>query len=229
MPARILIVEDDRKIAAALAQGFRRDGLTVGVARDGEAALALAAAEPPDLVVLDLMLPRIDGLRVLETLRRRDAQMPVLILSARDALDDRVKGLDSGADDYLVKPFAFSEVAARVRALLRRGRAGEPLRLRCADLVLDVVARRTTRGVHEIDLTRREFELLEYLMRHRNQPVSRRTLASEVWKIERRATSIDNVIEVHVAHVRRKIDPTGTAPLLHTVRGVGYLVSERER
>ncbi|MBI5721312.1 MAG: response regulator transcription factor [Burkholderiales bacterium] len=224
----ILVVEDDRKIAAALAAGLRRDGLEVAVAHDGVAAIELARAEPPDLVVLDLMLPRTDGLGVLETLRRRDPRLPVLIISARDALDDRIKGLDAGADDYLVKPFAFSEVAARVRALLRRGHAGEPLRLRCADLVLDVVARRVTRGEREVELTAREFELLEYLMRHRDETVSRHTLAREVWKIESRATPIDNVIEVHIARLRRKIDAAGAAPLLHTVRGVGYLLAERE-
>jgi len=137
-------------------------------------------------------------------------------------------GLDLGADDYLVKPFAFSEVLARVRALLRRGRAGEPLRLRCADLVLDVLARRAVRGTREIELTQREFKLLEYLMRHRGETVSRRALAREVWKIGSRVTPLDNVIEVHVARLRRKIDVAGAPPLIHTVRGVGYLVSDRE-
>jgi DNA-binding response OmpR family regulator len=179
-----------------------------------------------DLVVLDLMLPRRGGVEILATLRGRDRGIPVLILTARDAVPDRVAGLDTGADDYLVKPFAFPELLARIRALLRRGRAEPSGRLKVSDLDLDAPARRVTRGGREIELTSREFELLEYLLRNRGRAVSREMLARDVWKETRRATPLDNVIDVHIARLRRKVDEPFEARLIHTVRGVGFIVKE---
>ena len=174
------------------------------------------------------MLPGRSGLEILQTLRKRRNETPVLILTARDGVDDRVRGLDLGADDYLVKPFALPELLARIRALLRRGRPSDVLRLKVADLELDLVARRVNRGDKAIDLTGREFELLEYLLRHQGYLVSREMLARDVWKEPRRATPLDNVIDVQMARLRRKVDPEGTARLIHSVRGVGFVVREGE-
>jgi len=179
-------------------------------------------------VLLDLMLPGRSGLEILQTLRQRHIETPVLILTARDGVDDRVLGLDLGADDYLVKPFALPELLARVRALLRRGRPTDILRLKVADLELDLVSRRVVRGDRLIDLTGREFELLEYLLRHQGHLVSREMLARDVWKEPRRATPLDNVIDVQMARLRRKVDNDGAARLIHTVRGVGFVVREGE-
>jgi DNA-binding response OmpR family regulator len=178
--------------------------------------------------VLDLMLPGRSGLEILQTLRQRRLETPVLILTARDGVDDRVLGLDLGADDYLVKPFALPELLARVRALLRRGRPSEVFRLKAADLELDVVARRASRADRLLDLTVREFELLEYLLRHQGHLVSREMLAREVWKEPRRATPLDNVIDVQIARLRKKVDTEGAARLIHTVRGVGFILREGE-
>ena len=174
------------------------------------------------------MLPGRSGLEILQTLRKRRNETPVLILTARDGVDDRVRGLDLGADDYLVKPFALPELLARIRALLRRGRPSDVLRLKVADLELDLVARRVNRGDKAIDLTGREFELLEYLLRHQGYLVSREMLARDVWKEPRRATPLDNVIDVQMARLRRKVDPEGAARLIHTVRGVGFVVRDGE-
>jgi DNA-binding response OmpR family regulator len=174
------------------------------------------------------MLPGRSGLEILQTLRKRRNETPVLILTARDGVDDRVRGLDLGADDYLVKPFALPELLARIRALLRRGRPSDVLRLKVADLELDLVARRVNRGDKAIDLTGREFELLEYLLRHQGYLVSREMLARDVWKEPRRATPLDNVIDVQMARLRRKVDPEGTARLIHSVRGVGFVVRDGE-
>jgi len=174
------------------------------------------------------MLPGRSGLEILQTLRKRRNETPVLILTARDGVDDRVRGLDLGADDYLVKPFALPELLARIRALLRRGRPSDVLRLKVADLELDLVARRVDRGDKAIDLTGREFELLEYLLRHQGHLVSREMLARDVWKEPRRATPLDNVIDVQMARLRRKVDPEGAARLIHTVRGVGFVVRDGE-
>ena len=174
------------------------------------------------------MLPGRSGLEILQTLRKRRNETPVLILTARDGVDDRVRGLDLGADDYLVKPFALPELLARIRALLRRGRPSDVLRLKEADLELDLVARRVDRGDKAIDLTGREFELLEYLLRHQGHLVSREMLARDVWKEPRRATPLDNVIDVQMARLRRKVDPEGTARLIHSVRGVGFVVRDGE-
>jgi two-component system, OmpR family, copper resistance phosphate regulon response regulator CusR len=171
------------------------------------------------------MLPGRDGLQVLATLRKRGMQTPVLILTARDAVEDRVRGLDEGGDDYLVKPFAFPELLARVRALLRRGRAEQAVPLRLADLEMDVTSRKARRSGRYLELTAREFELLEYLLRHREQIVSREMLARDVWK-ETRATPIDNVIDVHINRLRRKVDEPFDPKLIHTVRGVGFVLRE---
>jgi DNA-binding response OmpR family regulator len=179
-----------------------------------------------DLVLLDIMLPGRSGMDVLDALRRGGLHTPVLLLTARDAIEDRVRGLDSGADDYLVKPFAFPELLARIRALARRGRPEQVLRLKAADLQLDLVTRRVSRGDREIELTSREFELLEYLMRHQGHHVSREMLTRDVWREPRRATPLDNVIDVHIARLRKKIDQGFPAKLIHTVRGVGFVLQE---
>ena len=222
----ILVVEDETKVARALSEGLAREGCEVTVARTGEEGYYLLDARSFDLVVLDLMLPGRDGLEILATLRSRDRGIPVLILTARDAVEDRVVGLDTGADDYLVKPFAFPELSARIRALLRRGRAEQSSRLQVADLEVDVAARRVTRGGRILELTAREFELLEYLLRNRGRVVSREMLSRDVWKEAGRATPLDNVIDVHIARLRRKVDEPFEARLIHTVRGVGFIVKE---
>jgi len=197
-------------------------------AATGEDGFFRANAEVYDLVVLDLMLPGRSGLEILQALRQRHIDTPVLILTARDGVDDRVLGLDLGADDYLVKPFALPELLARIRALLRRGRPSDVLRLKAADLEMDLVARRATRGHRPLELTAREFELLEYLLRHQGHLVSREMLAREVWKEPRRATPLDNVIDVQMTRLRRKVDADGQPRLIHTVRGVGFVLREGE-
>jgi two-component system copper resistance phosphate regulon response regulator CusR len=187
----------------------------------------LVNAEEFDLILLDLMLPGRDGLQVLSTLRKRGLETPVLILTARDAIEDRVEGLDKGADDYLVKPFAFPELLARVRALLRRGRTEQALQLGIAGLEMDVTTRKMRRRGQQLELTAREFELLEYLLRHKEQVVSREMLARGVWK-ETAATPLDNVMDVHINRLRRKVDDPFNAKLIHTVRGVGFVLREEE-
>ena len=224
---RILVVEDEAKVARALKEGLEGEHYEVVVARTGEEGFFRAGSEAFDLVLLDLMLPGRSGLEVLEAVRRRAIPTPVLVLTARDAVEDRVAGLDRGADDYLLKPFAFPELLARIRALLRRGRADQVLRLKAADLEMDLVTRAVGRGGRTLDLTAREFELLECLLRHAGRPVSREMLAREVWKETARATPLDNVIDVHIARLRKKVDPDGTVRLLHTLRGVGFLLAEK--
>jgi len=225
---RILVVEDEKKVARALQEGLEAEHYDVTLARSGEDGFFRASAETFDVVVLDLMLPGRDGLEILAAMRQRGLQTPVLVLTARDAVQDRVRGLDAGADDYLVKPFAFPELLARVRALLRRGRPDQVLRLKVADLEMDLVTRKVARGPTTLDLTAREFELLEYLLRHHPQLVSREMLAREVWRETARATPIDNVIDVHIARLRKKVDPDGAPRLIHTVRGVGFVLREEE-
>jgi len=224
----VLVVEDERKLAHVVSSALQAEHYDVVVAATGEDGFYRANAELFDLVVLDLMLPGRNGLEILQTLRQRHIETPVLILTARDGIEDRVLGLDLGADDYLVKPFALPELLARIRALLRRGRPSEALRLKAGDLELDLVARRASRGDRAVELTGREFELLEYLLRHQGHLVSREMLARDVWKEPRRATPLDNVIDVQMARLRRKIDCDGTARLIHTVRGVGFVVREAE-
>jgi two-component system, OmpR family, copper resistance phosphate regulon response regulator CusR len=225
---RVLVVEDERKLAEVVSAALQTEHYDVIVARTGEDGFYRASAELFDLVVLDVMLPGRSGLDILQTLRQRRIETPVLILTARDGVEDRVLGLDLGADDYLVKPFALPELMARIRALLRRGRPSDAFRLKIADLEMDLVARRVARGDRSIDLTSREFELLEYLMRHQGYLVSREMLARDVWKEPRRATPLDNVIDVQMARLRRKVDFNGGARLIHTVRGVGFVMREGE-
>lgn len=223
---RLLIIEDEQKVAQALKEGLEREHYEVSVAHTGEDGFYLLNAQTFDLVVLDLMLPGRDGLEILTTLRKKSIETPVLILTAKDTVEDRVHGLDSGADDYLVKPFAFAELLARIRALLRRGRTDQVLRLCLADLEMDLVTRKVSRSAREIALTAKEFELLEYLLRHKGRIVSREMLAREVWKETQRATPLDNVIDVHIARLRRKIDESFQKKLLHTLRGVGFILRE---
>jgi two-component system copper resistance phosphate regulon response regulator CusR len=225
---RILVVEDERKLAQVLASALRAEHYDVVVAPTGEEGFFRANSETFDLVVLDLMLPGRGGLEILQTLRQRHVQTPVLILTARDGIDDRVLGLDLGADDYMVKPFALPELLARIRAVLRRGRPADVLRLKAADLEIDLVTRRATRTGRPLDLTAREFDLLEYLLRHQGHVVSREMLAYDVWKEPRRATPIDNVIDVQVARLRKKVDFEAHERLIHTVRGVGFVLREGE-
>ncbi len=224
---RVLVVEDERKIAQILVSALEAEHYDVVVAPTGEDGFFRANAEAFDLVVLDVMLPGRSGLEILQTLRQRHIDTPVLIVTARDGVDDRVLGLDLGADDYLVKPFAIPELLARIRALLRRGRPSEVFRLKAADLELDLVTRRAVRGERLLDLTAREFELLEYLLRHQGHLVSREMLAREVWKEPRRATPLDNVIDVQMTRLRKKVDTDGER-LIHTVRGVGFVLREGE-
>ena len=225
---RVLVVEDERKLAQILASALQAEHYDVVVARTGEDGFFRANTEVFDLVVLDLMLPGRGGLEILQALRQRHIETPVMILTARDGVDDRVLGLDLGADDYLVKPFALPELLARIRALLRRGRPSETFRLKAGDLDLDLVTRRAVRGERLLDLTAREFELLEYLLRHQGHLVSREMLAREVWKEPRRATPLDNVIDVQMTRLRKKVDAEGRTRLIHTVRGVGFVLREGE-
>jgi two-component system copper resistance phosphate regulon response regulator CusR len=225
---RVLVVEDERKLAHVLSSALEAEHYDVVVAATGEDGFYRANAELFDLVVLDLMLPGRNGLEILQTLRQQRIETPVLILTARDGIDDRVLGLDLGADDYMVKPFALPELLARIRALLRRGRPSDVLRLKAADLELDLVARRVVRGDRLLELTGREFDLLEYLLRHQGHHVSREMLARDVWKEPRRATPIDNVIDVQMTRLRKKVDIEGTMRLIHTVRGVGFVLQEGE-
>ena len=227
-PVRILVVEDEHKVASALKEGLEGEGYGVVVEDSGEAALARLKTEPFDVMLLDLLLPGRDGLDVLTTMREQGFETPVLVLTARDTLEDRVVGLNTGADDYLVKPFAFVEVVARIRALLRRGGATGATRLGLSDLEMDLVARKVTRAGRKVELTLREFELLEYLMRYEGQVVSRGTLARDVWREVNRTTSLDNVIDVHIARLRRKIDIDCPVKLIHTIRGVGFMLREGE-
>jgi DNA-binding response OmpR family regulator len=224
----VLVVEDERKLAHVLSAALQAEHYDVVVSVTGEDGFYRANAELFDLVVLDLMLPGRSGLEILQTLRQRHIETPVLILTARDGVDDRVLGLDLGADDYLIKPFALPELLARIRALLRRGRPSEVLRLKAGNLELDLVARKVMRGDRPIELTARELDLLEYLLRHQGHLVSREMLARDVWKEPRRATPLDNVIDVQMTRLRKKVDLEGPGRLIHTVRGVGFVLREGE-
>jgi len=225
---RILVVEDEQKVADALREGLVDERYDVVVERTGEGAFFRVNTEIFDVVLLDLTLPGRDGLEILRALRQRRMETPVLVLTARDSLEDRVTGLDAGADDYLVKPFAFAELLARIRALVRRGRVADAPKLSVGDLEMDLVTRKVIRAGKPVDLTVREFELLEFLMRYQGQVVSRETLARDVWKETARTTPLDNVIDVHIARLRRKVDLEHTVKLIHTVRGVGFMLREGE-
>ena len=225
---RVLVVEDEPKLAQYLHQGLSENGYVVDVARDGIEGRRLATGGSYDLMLLDVMLPGVDGYGVLSALRAEGNKTPVLMLTARDKIEDRVKGLEGGADDYLVKPFAFSELLARMGALLRRGgsaTAQSATVLRLADLEVDLVSRRCTRGLQRLDLTAKEFNLLALLTRRRGQILSRTTLAEQVWDMH--FDSDTNVVEVAVRRLRAKLDDPFPTRLLHTVRGMGYVLEER--
>lgn len=222
---RILVVEDDRKVASFIRKGLEEEGHAVEVAGDGAAAVERATDGAPwDLVVLDVMLPKGDGFGVLKALRQEGLRMPVLMLTARDAVSDRVTGLDLGADDYLSKPFAFEEFLARVRALLRRGGGGPAPVLRLADLTLDPATREVRRGARRVELTAREHTLLEYFLRNAGRVLTRPMLAQHVWGLDFDPES--NVVDVYVGYLRRRIEGPGERRLLHTVRGVGYVLKD---
>ena len=226
MTMRLLIVEDEPKVADALREGLSSEGYDVHVARTGEDAYFLVTTDAFDAILLDLTLPGRDGLEILKALRTQGLQTPVVAVTARDTVEDRVVGLDAGADDYLVKPFAFAEVLARIRAVLRR-RGGDVMqRLRIGDLEIDPSTRRVTRGERSLELTAKEFDVLYHLAQHARQVVSRETLAREVWRESVRSTSLDNVMDVHISRLRRKIDQNATVRLIHTVRGVGFSLRE---
>jgi DNA-binding response OmpR family regulator len=217
-------VEDERKVLRSLQRGLQAEGYEVVTAATGEEGYPLATTQPFDCLVLDLLLPGRDGLQVLADLRRAGNTLPVLILTARDAVEDRVAGLDAGAEDYLVKPFAFAELLARLRALLRRGRAERETVLRAGDLEVDLLQRRATRAGEEVPLTQREFEVLVYLLRHKNAVVTREMLGRDVWQEPDHA--LTNVIDVYITLLRRKLERPGQPLLVHTVRGVGYTLRE---
>jgi heavy metal response regulator len=222
---RILVVEDEKRIADFLSRGLESAGYAVDVAQDGARALDLAHATEYDLVILDLGLPDMDGLAVLQKIRNRKTSPPVLILSARGAVDERVKGLETGADDYLVKPFAFVELLARVRVLLRRGQP-TPERLQVGDLTLDCIRRKVTRAGENIELAPKEFSILEYLMRNRGRPLSRTMIVEHVWDMD--YDGLTNIVDVYIRHLRSKIDDKWPQKMIQTVRGIGYLLEAPE-
>ena len=209
-------------MAQSLMQGLTESGYSALVANTGEEACVMLLQQTPDLVLLDLNLPGRDGIAVLKIIRQHNREIPVLILTARDSIEDRVLGLDTGASDYLIKPFAFPELLARLRVLTRRD-AQRILLYTYEDLEVDVVARQVKRAGRRINLAPREFEILEILLRHQGRPVSRQTIATDVWQVER-ATSLDNVIDVHIMRLRKKIDLPDGVPLIHTIRGLGFML-----
>lgn len=225
---KILIVEDEPKIAGAIEEGLRAKGYDTAIASTGEEGFFLAQNEAHDLMVLDLMLPGRDGIEILKAMRQCGVQTPVLILTARDTVEDRVLGLECGADDYLIKPFAFPELVARIRALQRRGRIDQVVRLCLADLEMNLLTRRVTRGGQSLDLTGKEFDLLECLLRHQGRIVSREMLAHEVWGEQARASTLDNVIDVFINRLRKHVDQSAQVKLIHTIRGVGFMLREDE-
>jgi two-component system copper resistance phosphate regulon response regulator CusR len=224
---RILIVEDETRLAGSVARGMREEGFIVEVSSDGEDALYRLRTEPFDLAILDVMLPKCDGWAVLDALRAERRSIRVLMLTARQTVEERVRGLESGADDYLVKPFAFAELLARVRALLRRPIAEEPLHLSYAGLELDYRARTVKRADRKLTLSPKEFAVLAFLLRHPGEVISRTRLAEEVW--DENFDSFSNVIDVTLSHLRAKVDRGFEVPLIHTVRGAGYVLREEDR
>jgi two-component system copper resistance phosphate regulon response regulator CusR len=223
---RILVVEDEKRIADFLCRGLQGAGYAVDAAPTGADALENVHSTDYDLVILDLMLPDMDGLQVLEKIRNRQSGPPVLILSARSTLEDRVHGLEQGADDYLVKPFAFVELLARVRALLRRGQP-TPEKLQVADLTLDCIRRKVLRGAELIDLAPKEFGILEYMMRNRGRPLSRTMIVEHVWDMD--YDGLTNIVDVYIRHLRSKIDDRFQQKLIQTVRGIGYMIEVPEK
>jgi len=223
---RILVVEDERRIADFLSRGLGSAGYAVDVAATGGSAIDMIHSTDYDLVILDLGLPDVDGLTVLQKIRNRKVSPPVLILSARDAVDDRVKGLEGGADDYLVKPFAFVELLARVRVLLRRGQP-TPEKLQVGDLSLDCIRRKVSRDGENIELAPKEFSILEYLMRNRGRPLSRTMIVEHVWDMD--YDGLTNIVDVYIRHLRSKIDDKWPQKMIQTVRGIGYMLDTPDR
>ena len=221
---RILVVEDEKKVAGFIKKGLEEETYAVDVAYDGEDGLHLGSGGQYDLIILDIMLPKMDGLEVLLQLRDQGRDIPILLLTAKDAVDDRVAGLNKGADDYLTKPFAFSELLARVRVLLRRGKAEVKTTLQISDLTLDLVSHKVNRGGDEIELTGKEYSLLEYFMRNQEKVLTRTMIAEHVWDYN--FDTFTNVIDVYINHLRKKIDKDRQSKLLHTLRGVGYIMKE---
>lgn len=223
---RILVVEDERKIADALKKGLEAEGYQVTAALSGEEGYFCLTTEEYDLMLLDLMLPGRDGIEILKTVRSKGITTPILLLTGRDTVEDRVLGLDSGADDYLVKPFAFPELLARIRLLLRRGKHESVHLLKISDLEVNLMTHRATRSEQVLDLTAKEFELLAYLLGHLGHIVSREMLAHDVWLVRERSTPLDNVIDVSIARLRRKVDGPFEIKLIRTMRGVGFCLGE---
>lgn len=222
---RILVVEDEKKVASFLKKGLEEEYYAVDCAYDGEEGLFMLETNEYDLVILDIMLPKIDGLEVLKGARDKGLTLPVLMLTAKDSVEDVIKGLDAGGDDYLTKPFAFAELLARVRALLRRKEREPAGELRVADLTLDPVTHTVSRGGQEVELTAKEYALLEYLMRHANRVVTRTMISEHVWDYH--FDPMTNVIDVYVNHLRKKIDLNSSQGLIHTIRGVGYMLGDK--
>jgi len=225
---RILVVEDERKIADALKQGLETEGYQVTTALSGEDGFYCLTTAGYDLMLLDLMLPGRDGIEILQSIRKKGILTPILLLTGLDMVEDRVLGLDSGADDYLVKPFAFPELLARIRLLLRRGQKEPQHLLKLADLEINLLSHRAIRGAQSLELTVKEFELLEYLLQHQGKVVSREMLAQDVWLIRERSTPLDNVIDVTIARLRRKVDGPFEQKLIRTIRGVGFCLGEAD-
>ncbi len=225
---RMLLVEDDSQVASFILQGLREEGFAVDHAAEGEEGLHMALSEPYDAAIIDVMLPGIDGLTLIESLRKKGRKVPVLILSAKRAVDDRVRGLQSGGDDYLVKPFAFTELLARIQALIRRSSGiTEPTSLRYRDLSMNLLSREVRRGGKIIDLQPREYSLLEYLLRNAGRVVSKTMIIEHVWDYNFDPQT--NVVEVRVSKLREKVDRNFPAKLIHTIRGVGYVLKEDSR
>jgi len=221
---RILVIEDDRKAAALLARGLREEGFAVDVAHSAGDGDAHAFVATYDVIVLDWLLPDRDGVSLCRALRARRVHTPILLLTACDGLSDRVSGLDAGADDYVTKPFAFEELLARIRALLRRSDMMRPVVLTYADVAMDPVSRRVTRAGQSVDLTPKEYAILEVLMRHAGEVVNRARLAERIWEAD--AIALDNLIDVHISNLRRKVDAGQERPLIHTIRGRGFRLCE---
>ncbi len=219
---RILLVEDEKRVAGFIARGLKEEHYAVDLAEDGKSALTHVSVNPYDLVILDVMLPDADGIELCREIRRQKLEMPILLLTARGGVKDKVKGLNAGADDYLAKPFEFEELLARIQALLRRSHSEKATLLRVADLELDPITHRVTRGGHEIVLTSREYALLHYLMLHANQVVTRTMISEHVWNED--FDTLTNVIDVYINYVRNKIDKGFDQPLLQTMRGRGYVL-----
>jgi heavy metal response regulator len=221
---RILVVEDERKVASFIRKGLKEEGYAVDVAEDGEKGDFLAATNDYDLILLDVLLPKIDGISLLKKIRLDNNKTPVILLTAKDTVDDKVRGLDAGSDDYLTKPFAFAELLARIRSALRKGNNPLPTTLRVADLSLDLLGHKVMRDGQEIELTAKEFALLEFLMHHARTVVTRTVITEHVWDIH--FDSFTNVVDVYINYLRRKIDSGRAQKLIHTVRGRGYMLKE---